>query len=107
MGNAGVGPVEVQELAVDAGDVAEVQVAVDERRRDAARGEPAADLLERRHQPAQLGDLAVFQEANGDRVVQQRFDLPLEHVEPAVETAVGEELVRNLAGQQLQPGEAP
>ena len=55
MGDASVGPVEVLELAVDAGDVAEVQVAVDERRRDAARGEPAADLLERRRQPAQLG----------------------------------------------------
>ena len=51
MGDAGVRPVEVDELAVQPSDVGEVQVAVHERRGKPERGEPAAGPLQLRRQP--------------------------------------------------------
>ena len=102
MRDARVRPVEVGELAVQPGDVAGMEIAVDECVRNAAGGEAATGVLELRREPPQLRDLLGCQAVDGVGVAQERVDPMLERVEPPVDTAVGEQLARELRRTPLQ-----
>ena len=107
MSDTRVRPVEVLQLAVHPGHVAEVKIAVNERRRDVELREPAADRLQRRRQPPELGQLIRLEVADGLGIVQQRLDLFLQDVQPPIEAPVRQQLVGQLGRAQLQRREAP
>ena len=102
-GDTRVRPVEVHELTVVPGDVAGMEVAVDEASRQAAAGEPAAGVL------AAPGELPraprpprTVRRWTASAITQERIDPSLERVEPPVDEAVGEQFARELRRTTLQ-----